>query len=288
MVGIALAKTLQHPDVDAYRGARAGTRRVADGRRWSPARTTCRPCTPATALRPSSGPTATCSRRCLDRVTAALREHHPGMGANVAIDGLRPSRVRQRLTRRPCAWRLRSDAPTTRPGQRTARAPGRSWKGTAYYGYKIDAAVCTATGLPVAWNVRTASAAETTFALPLIDAGRSAGSPSTSPSRTRAMTTAGSTTGAWTVALPGHAAAGDSLRCSRRAPTAVMRARRVDVRRGRLQAPRPKWRCPHRGVPARLAMGQGRPSASAHPARLGALARSCTSHAAPSSGSSAG
>ena len=36
MVGMALAKSIYSiPDVGAYRGARAGTRRVADGRRWS-------------------------------------------------------------------------------------------------------------------------------------------------------------------------------------------------------------------------------------------------------------
>jgi hypothetical protein len=48
-------------------------------------------------------------------------------------------------------------------------------KGGGYYGYKIDAAVCTTTGLPVAWNVRTASEHESKFALPLIDAARERG-----------------------------------------------------------------------------------------------------------------
>jgi hypothetical protein len=43
------------------------------------------------------------------------------------------------------------------------------------YGYKIDAAVCTTTVLPVAWTVRTASEHETTHALPLIDAARERG-----------------------------------------------------------------------------------------------------------------
>ncbi len=45
-------------------------------------------------------------------------------------------------------------------------------KGGGYYGYKVHAAVCVATGLPLAWTVETASAAETNFALGLIDAAR--------------------------------------------------------------------------------------------------------------------
>jgi transposase, IS5 family len=48
-------------------------------------------------------------------------------------------------------------------------------KGGGYYGYKVHAAVDTATGLPVAWEVRTASDAETTVALPLIDTARERG-----------------------------------------------------------------------------------------------------------------
>jgi len=42
-------------------------------------------------------------------------------------------------------------------------------KGGGYYGYKIHAAVDTATGLPLAWQVRTTSEAETTVAPQLID-----------------------------------------------------------------------------------------------------------------------
>src|SRR3954451_20134209 len=48
-------------------------------------------------------------------------------------------------------------------------------KGGGFYGYKVHAAVCVVTGLPVAWTVETASAAETNFALPLIDATRDRG-----------------------------------------------------------------------------------------------------------------
>ena len=51
----------------------------------------------------------------------------------------------------------------------------RTRKGGGYYGYKVHAAVDTLTGLPVAWEVQTASAAETTVALPLLDAVKAAG-----------------------------------------------------------------------------------------------------------------
>jgi hypothetical protein len=44
-----------------------------------------------------------------------------------------------------------------------------------FYGYKIDAAMDVATGLPLAWDVRTAKEAEQHFALPLIDAARKRG-----------------------------------------------------------------------------------------------------------------
>jgi Transposase DDE domain/Transposase domain (DUF772) len=110
---------------------------------------------------------------CTDRVLARLREANPGMGENIAVDG--------------------SDLPAYANGQRYVSKGGRerapaeysdpdaTWghrsavstrKGGGYYGYKIHAAVDTLTGLPVAWRAETASAAETGFALPLLDAAR--------------------------------------------------------------------------------------------------------------------
>jgi len=108
---------------------------------------------------------------CLDRVTAGLHAAHPEMGQHVAIDG--------------------SDLPAYANGQRFVSKGGRersddefsdpdaSWghrsavstrKGGGFYGYKLDMAVCTATDLPVAWDVRTARDNESIHALPLIDA----------------------------------------------------------------------------------------------------------------------
>ena len=44
-----------------------------------------------------------------------------------------------------------------------------------FYGYKIDALVCIATDLPLAWDVRTARDKESIRALPLIDTARQRG-----------------------------------------------------------------------------------------------------------------
>jgi hypothetical protein len=113
---------------------------------------------------------------CIDAVLARLRAEHPEMGENIAIDG--------------------SDLPAYANGQRFVSKGGRerapeeysdpdaSWghrsavstrKGGGYYGYKVHAAVDTLTGLPLAWRIETASAAETNFALPLLDAAKARG-----------------------------------------------------------------------------------------------------------------
>ena len=43
-------------------------------------------------------------------------------------------------------------------------------KGGGYYGYKLQAAICTMTGLPLAWRVETARHHESKFVAPLLDA----------------------------------------------------------------------------------------------------------------------
>lgn len=114
--------------------------------------------------------------RCIDGVTAALHAELPELGRNIAIDG--------------------SDMPAYANGQRFVSNGGReradsefsdrdaSWghrsavstrKGGGYYGYKLDLVVCTATDLPLAWNVRTAREQECLHALPLIDRARERG-----------------------------------------------------------------------------------------------------------------
>ena len=67
--------------------------------------------------------------------------------------------------------------------------------------------------------------------------------------------------------LPDHPAARDAGRQARRAQAAVLRARRVDVRRDRLQAEGHQVALPDRRVQAGVDVDQGRPAAPADPAR---------------------
>jgi hypothetical protein len=111
---------------------------------------------------------------CIDRVTASLRARVPELGRNIAINGSdipayangqrfvsKNGPERDRFSDRDACWGHRS-AVSTR-------------KGGGFYGFKIDMAVCTATDLPLAWNVRTARDHEAIHALPLIDAARARG-----------------------------------------------------------------------------------------------------------------
>jgi Transposase DDE domain len=111
---------------------------------------------------------------CIDRVTASLHAANPDMGRDVAIDGSdMPAYANgQRFVSKNGPERERFSDPDATWGHRSAVS---TRKGGGYYGYKIHAAVCVVTGLPLAWTVETASAAETTFALPLIDAVRERG-----------------------------------------------------------------------------------------------------------------
>jgi hypothetical protein len=111
---------------------------------------------------------------CIDSVTARLHDAHPNMGENVAIDGsdLPAYANGQRFVSKNGPERERFSDPDASWGHRSAVS---TRKGGGFYGYKVHAAVCTATGLPLAWQVETASEAETNFALGLIDAVRERG-----------------------------------------------------------------------------------------------------------------
>jgi Transposase DDE domain len=108
---------------------------------------------------------------CIERVLSRLQAEKPGMGEDIAIDA--------------------SDLPAYANGQRFVSKGGReralseysdpdaSWghrsavstrKGGGFYGYKIHAAVCTLTGLPLAWEVHTARTQEQLVSMPLLDA----------------------------------------------------------------------------------------------------------------------
>ena len=97
---------------------------------------------------------------CLDRVLAGLREAHPETGQTVAIDGSdmpayanghkyvgnKNGPLRTRFADPDAGWGHRSSISTR--------------KGGAFYGYKLHAAVCTATELPLAWTVTAANEPE--------------------------------------------------------------------------------------------------------------------------------
>jgi transposase len=107
---------------------------------------------------------------CIGRVLSRLRAANPGMGENIAIDA--------------------SDLPAFANGQRYVSKGGRerelseysdpdaSWghrsavstrKGGGFYGYKIHMAVCTGTGMPLAWDIRSGRDNEIPVAMPLLD-----------------------------------------------------------------------------------------------------------------------
>jgi Transposase DDE domain len=111
---------------------------------------------------------------CIDAFAAALRIEHPDFGKDVAIDasdlpayanGMRHvskgGKLREKFSDPDASWGHRS-AVSTR-------------KGGGFYGYKIHAAVCAKTGLPVAWQIETARRQESNFVVPLLDAAKARG-----------------------------------------------------------------------------------------------------------------
>jgi hypothetical protein len=97
---------------------------------------------------------------CIESVITALREAKPDMGTVVAIDGSdmpayanghkhvgnKNGPLRERFADPDAGWGHRSSISTR--------------KGGGYYGYKLHAAICTKTELPVAWTVTAANEPE--------------------------------------------------------------------------------------------------------------------------------
>src|SRR6266542_489226 len=111
---------------------------------------------------------------CLDRVTAALHEQIPELGATVAIDAsdLPAYGNGQRYLYKGGPERKTYSDPDATWGHRSAvstRAAG------SLYGYKLHQVVCVATGLPLAWRIETAKDSESTFAVPLLESVRERG-----------------------------------------------------------------------------------------------------------------
>ena len=105
---------------------------------------------------------------CLDRVAKSLQAEFPGIGEDVAIDASdMPAFANgQRFVSRNGPERERFSDPDASWGHRSSVS---TRKGGGYYGYKLHLAVCTQTGLPLAWHVETARRQESLYVAPLLD-----------------------------------------------------------------------------------------------------------------------
>jgi Transposase DDE domain/Transposase domain (DUF772) len=112
--------------------------------------------------------------RCTSRVIQALKARDPEMGRDLAIDGsdLPAYANGQRYISKGGPERKRFSDPEASWGHRSAVST-RSRGG--YYGFKLHAAVCTRTGLPVAWEVASARDGEALFVADLIEEARARG-----------------------------------------------------------------------------------------------------------------
>ena len=103
------------------------------------------------------------------RLAASLRSEHPDFGRDVAIDAsdLPAYANGQRYVSKGGRERERFSDPDASWGHRSAIS---TRKGGGFYGYKIHAAVCARTGLPLAWRIETARRQESLYLAPLLDA----------------------------------------------------------------------------------------------------------------------
>jgi len=111
---------------------------------------------------------------CLDACAASLRAQHPDFGRDVAIDAsdLPAWANGQRSVQQREASNLNYSDPDASWGHRSAVS---TRKGGGFFGYKIHAAVCTRTGLPMAWQVASGRHHESNYAAPLLDAALARG-----------------------------------------------------------------------------------------------------------------
>jgi len=95
---------------------------------------------------------------CISTVLEALHTEYPDMGTVVAVDGSdMPAYANGHRWKFDGAERTAFSDPDASWGHRSSIS---TRKGGAFYGYKLHAAVCTTTGLPVAWTVKSANVAE--------------------------------------------------------------------------------------------------------------------------------
>ncbi len=112
--------------------------------------------------------------RCIDSVVAGLKDKLPNYGTNLAIDASdMPAYANgQRYLSNGGPEREHFSDPDATWGHRSAVS---TRKGGGFYGYRLHAAVCVATDLPVAWAVETARDHETLSVAPLIETARRRG-----------------------------------------------------------------------------------------------------------------
>ncbi len=112
--------------------------------------------------------------RCIDGVIAGLRSKLPSYGRDLSIDASdMPAYANgQRYLSKGGKERERYSDPDASWGHRSAVS---TRKGGGFYGYRLHAAVCSSTGLPVAWGVETAKANESRFSAALLDTARRRG-----------------------------------------------------------------------------------------------------------------
>jgi hypothetical protein len=112
--------------------------------------------------------------RCIDCVVEGLRSKLPSYGRDLSIDASdMPAYANgQRYVSKGGRERERFSDPDATWGHRSAVS---TRKGGGFYGYRVHAAVCSNTGLPVAWQVETAKAHESRFVAGLLDAAKQRG-----------------------------------------------------------------------------------------------------------------
>ncbi len=105
----------------------------------------------------------------LDRVAACLRAELAGYGQDVAIDAsdLPAYAIGQRRLSKNGPLRQRYSDPDASWGHRSAISTRR---GGGFYGFKVHAAVCARTDLPLVWTVRTARTHESSVAADVLAA----------------------------------------------------------------------------------------------------------------------
>jgi transposase len=111
---------------------------------------------------------------CIGQVLAGLHEAHPEMGQTVAIDGSDMAAYangHKHVGNKNGPLRTRFADPDAGWGHRSSIS---TRKGGAFYGFKIHAAICARTELPLAWTVKAANESEQGEVAGLLDtlAGR--------------------------------------------------------------------------------------------------------------------